>query len=150
MTEVLFYHLQNTTLDKVLPSLLEKTLERGWRAVVQAGSDERIAALDNHLWVYRDDSFLPHGLAHARDAAAQPIVLAADAANPNGAQVRFLIDGAPLPDDAGAYARLVLVFDGDDADVVSAARGHWSAAKARGFDVTYWQPDAQGRWQRKA
>ena len=150
MTEVLFYHLQNTTLDKVLPPLLEKTLERGWRAVVQAGSDERVEALDSHLWIYRDDSFLPHGLARARDAAMQPVVLTVDALNPNGAQVRFLLDGAPLPDDAEAYTRLVLVFDGEDADVVSAARGHWTAARARGFDVTYWQPDEHGRWQRKA
>ena len=31
MTEVLFYHLQNMTLESVLPPLLEKSLERGWR-----------------------------------------------------------------------------------------------------------------------
>ena len=29
MTEVLFYHLQNMTLEGVLPPLLEKSLERG-------------------------------------------------------------------------------------------------------------------------
>ena len=45
MTEVLFYHLESRPLEQVLPQLLEKTLERGWRAVVQAGSDERAAAL---------------------------------------------------------------------------------------------------------
>ena len=37
MTEVLFYHLEHQPLERVLPSLVEKTLERGWRAVVQAG-----------------------------------------------------------------------------------------------------------------
>ncbi|TAK49938.1 MAG: DNA polymerase III subunit chi [Xanthobacteraceae bacterium] len=150
MTEVLFYHLHDMTLERVLPSLLEKTLERGWRAVVQASSEERVEALDNHLWTYREDSFLPHGPAHGREAVRQPVVLTADASNPNAAQVRFLVDGAGLPDDADAYTRVVLVFDGDDDAALTAARASWTAAKAKGFDVTYWQPDAEGRWQRKA
>ena len=80
----------------------------------------------------------------------QPILLTVNNDNPNGASVRFLLDGAPVPDDAAAYTRIVLLFDGDDTDAVAAARTHWSEAKAKGFDVTYWQPDERGRWQRKA
>jgi DNA polymerase-3 subunit chi len=64
--------------------------------------------------------------------------------------VRFLLDGVPLPDDAGSYERLVLMFDGDDDDAVAAARERWGLAKAQGFEVTYWQPDEQGRWVKKA
>ena len=56
MTEVLFYHLQNMSVENVLPPLLEKSLERGWRVVVQSTSEERADALDAHLWTYRDDS----------------------------------------------------------------------------------------------
>jgi len=149
MTEILFYHLQRQPLDRVLPALLEKSLERGWRVVVQAGSDERIDALDAHLWTYRDDGFLPHGTYRDAEAAMQPVLLTANDDNPNGASVRFLIDGAALPADAASYQRIVLLFDGDDADAVAAARERWSDAKANGFDVTYWQPDEQGRWQRK-
>ena len=50
MTEVLFYHLQSMSLENVLPPLLEKSLERGWRVVVQSTSQERTDALDAHLW----------------------------------------------------------------------------------------------------
>jgi DNA polymerase-3 subunit chi len=149
MTEVLFYHLQNRAVESVLPGLLEKSIERGWRAVVQA-SEDRIDALDAHLWTYRDDGFLPHGTDKEATAADQPVLLTASERNPNQATVRFLIDGAPLPGDAAEYQRIVLLFDGDDPDAVSTARQHWTAAKAQGFDVTYWQPDDQGRWQRKA
>ncbi len=149
MTEVLFYHLQNMPLEKVLPPLLEKSLARGWRVVVQASSEERVDALDGHLWTYRDDSFLPHATWRAADAAEQPVLLTIDAANPNRAQVRFLVDNASLPDDAAQYERLVLVFDGDDDDALAQARSAWSASKAQGHDVTYWQADEQGRWQRR-
>src|SRR5450755_37952 len=150
MTELLFYHLHRQPIEKVLPSLLEKSLERGWRVVVQAASEERIEALDAHLWTYRDDGFLPHGTWREPDAAAQPVLLTVNDGNPNAASVRFLIDGAGVPADAAAYARIVLLFNGEDEDAVAAARVHWSAAQAKGFEATYWQPDEQGRWAKKS
>jgi DNA polymerase III subunit chi len=150
MTEVLFYHLQNRPVEQVLPALLEKSLERGWRVVVQSGSDERIEALDAHLWTYREDSFLPHGTAREAESAAQPILLTVSDHNPNGASIRFLIDGAPMPTESSAYQRIVLLFDGDDPDALSAARERWRDVKAAGLDATYWQADEQGRWQRQA
>src|SRR5262249_35274408 len=140
MTELLFYHLQNQPLERVLPNLLERSLERGWRVVVQAASEERIEALDAHLWTYKDDSFLPHGTWREQQAAEQPVLLTVNEGNPNGANVRFVVDGAALPADAAAYQRIVLLFDGDDPDAVAAARQRWAEAKASGFDVTYWQP----------
>ena len=149
MTEVLFYHLQHQPLERVLPTLLEKSLERGWRVVVQAASEERIEALDAHLWTFRDDSFLPHGTSREAEAREQPILLILDDSNPNGAEVRFLIDGAPVPADAANYARIVMLFDGGDPEAVAAARERWSEAKRSGFEVTYWQADEHGRWQRK-
>ena len=150
MTEILFYHLQRQPLERVLPTLLEKSVERGWRVVVQVASEERAEALDAHLWTYRDDSFLPHGTWREGDAREQPILLTLHDDNPNGARVRFLIDGAPLPADVAAYDRIVLIFNGEDPDAVDAARARWSEAKQNGFAVTYWQPDERGRWQRKA
>jgi DNA polymerase-3 subunit chi len=149
MTEILFYHLERQPLERVLPSLLEKSLERGWRVVVQAASEERVEALDAQLWTYRDDGFLPHGTWRETESHEQPVLLTVNGDNPNGASVRFLIDGAPVPADADAYQRIVLIFDGNDPDAVAAARARWSEGKARGFDMTYWQADAQGRWFRR-
>jgi DNA polymerase-3 subunit chi len=150
MTEMLFYHLHRQPIERVLPTLLEKSLERGWRVVVQAAAEERIDALDAHLWTFSDDSFLPHATWRDTHAAEQPILLTVNDDNPNDATVRFLIDGAPVPGDAAAYARIVLLFDGEDPDAREAARARWSDARSNGFDVTYWQADEDGRWQRKA
>jgi DNA polymerase-3 subunit chi len=148
MTEILFYHLQRQPLERVLPTLIERSLERGWRVVVQAASEERIEALDMHLWTFRDDSFLPHGTWREAQASEQPVLLTTEPDNPNGAQVRFLIDGVPVPADVSDYLRIVLVFDGEDPDAVAAARERWRAARAQGLDVTYWQPDEEGRWRK--
>lgn len=141
--------MKGQTPEQVLPALLTKSLERGWRVVVQASSEERVEALDAHLWTWRDDAFLPHGTWRDAEAAEQPILLAADERNPNGATVRFLVDGAAMPADAAGYERIVLLFDGDDPDAVEQARARWSEAKAAGLQVTYWQADEQGRWRRQ-
>jgi DNA polymerase-3 subunit chi len=150
MTEILFYHLKGQTPEQVLPALLLKSLERGWRVVVQASSEERVEALDAHLWTCRDDSFLPHGTWRDAEAARQPIVLTLNEDNPNGAVVRFLLEGATMPGDPSVYQRVVLLFDGDDPDAVEAARARWSEAKSAGFEVTYWQADDKGAWRRQA
>lgn len=149
MTEVLFYHLQNMSLENVLPPLLEKSLDRGWRVVVQSSSQERAEALDAHLWTYRDDSFLPHATLRAGNLQDQPIVLTVDEGNPNSANIRFLVDNAALPADSATYERMVLIFNGDDAEALAAARSVWTECKARGFEATYWQADERGRWQRR-
>jgi DNA polymerase-3 subunit chi len=150
MTEVLFYHLQGQKLENVLPTLLEKSVERGWRVIVHGGVDERIEALDALLWTYRDDGFLPHGTWREAEAHMQPVLLTVNDGNPNNAAVRFLIDGAPMPADPESYARIVLLFDGEDEEATAQARQLWSDARAKGFSATYWQPDERGRWQQKA
>jgi DNA polymerase-3 subunit chi len=149
MTEVFFYHLRQKPLEAVLPTLLEKSLERGWRAVVQATSAERLSALDDHLWTFSDESFLPHGTDSEPNAADHPVVLTLAEANPNGAAIRFLVEGAPVPPDISAYERVALLFDGNDPDALAAARQQWQAVKAAGHETAYWQQDAGGRWERK-
>ena len=150
MTEILFYHLQRQSIEHVLPALLEKSVARGWRVVVQGGSEERIEALDAHLWTYREGSFLPHGTWREPEPAQQPILLTVNDENLNGATVRFLVDSVPVPENAGTYERIVLLFNGDDPDAVETARMRWREAKKQGFDLTYWQSDEHGRWHQKA
>ena len=150
MTEILFYQLNGQKLEQILPPLITRSLERGWRVAVQVSSEERVEALDAHLWTWRDDAFLPHGTWREAEAAEQPVLLTVNAENPNGAAVRFLVDGAAVPADASAYQRLVLLFDGDDPEALETARQRWSEAKKDGFEVTYWRTDENGRWQRQA
>jgi DNA polymerase III subunit chi len=148
VTEVLFYHLESQPLERVLPMLLEKTLERGWRAVVETASGERAAAIDTLLWTYRDDSFLPHGVAGDETDASQPVLIATDEQNGNAANVRFYVDRA-VPRSGEGYERIVYLFSGHDPDAVTEARAAWTSLK-EGNALTYWQQDDAGRWVKKA
>ncbi len=149
MPEIRFYHLTRAPLEKVLPVLLEKTLEAGARAVVMAQSEERVEALTGLLWTYNDRGFLPHGSAKDGFAERQPIWLTTGTENPNGAKYLFLTDGAECQDMA-AFERCFLLFDGRDEQAVAAARAQWKAYKDSGAELSYWQQDDSGRWQNKA
>ena len=149
MTEVRFYHLQRRTLEQALPKILEKVLERGWRAVVLAGSPERVDTLNQHLWTFDAGSFLPHGAARDGFADQQPVWLTSDDENPNGATVLVTVDGS-FSDHMDRYDLICDLFDGNDPDAVTAARDRWKTCKAAGFDLTYWQQNDRGGWDKRS
>ena len=147
--EIWFYHLERSGIDAVLPPLLEKSLERGWRALVRTTSRERVAALDDVLWSYRDESFLPHGAAHDADPELQPVLLADDVKDHDERDLLILIDRAQAA-SIDHYKRVILLFDGGDEEALREARARWQSFKADGLEVTYWQQSADGRWERKS
>lgn len=149
MARVDFYHLTRTTLEGALPRLLEKVLESGQRAVVMAGTPERVEALNGHLWTFRDRSFLPHGSARDGDPEEQPIWLTDADENPNGATVLILTDGA-RSDRVADFERCLEMFDGNDEEAVAIARGRWRAYREAGHEVTYYQQTERGGWEKKS
>jgi len=151
MTETLFYHLERRSLEDVLPGLVEKSLQRGWRAAIKTDSAERSDALDTLLWTYDDQSFLAHAQQGDGDAAAQPVLITVEEGNPNSAEIVFYVGGA-MPgdwDSLKGLARVVLLFDGKDAETLAQARAAWKEAKTAGHDVTYWKETPGGKFEKQ-
>ena len=151
MSETLFYHLERRSLEDVLPGLIEKTLERGWRALIRCESAERAEAIDNLLWTYDDASFLPHAQAGDGDSARQPVLVTTEDVNPNAANVLFAVGGAEIAwGAAGDFTRIVTLFDGRDPGLLAKARAAWKDAKQAGHDVTYWKEAPSGKFEKQA
>jgi DNA polymerase-3 subunit chi len=149
--EVWFYHLQSQPLARALPALLEKALERGWRSVVQTIDAAALKSVDDMLWTYTPESFLPHGSPGDKNAERQPIFVTCGADNPNAAALRLYVGAADvdLDPEASAYERVILMFDGRDDDELAGARRQWSRLKGQGFTLAYWQQSDEGRWERR-
>jgi DNA polymerase-3 subunit chi len=150
--ETLFYHLERRGLEDVLPGLVEKSLERGWRAVIRTESADRADAIDTLLWTY-NDGFLPHAQVGDGEASRQPVLITTEAGNPNGAAILFIVGGAEAPDwtapETQSLTRVVLLFDGHDPAALQVAREAWKSAKAAGHDVTYWKESSSGRFEKQ-
>jgi len=151
MTEALFYHLERRALEDVLPGLVERSLARGWRALVRADSAERSDALDTRLWTYDDQSFLPHAQTGDGDSTQQPVLISVEDANLNRAEIVFYVGGARPGDWAELkdLVRVVLLFDGRDGEALAGARAAWKDAKAAGHDVTYWKESPSGKFDKQ-
>ena len=155
MGEVRFYHLTERPLERVLPVMLERSLERGWRVVVRGTEPARIEALSAHLWTHGDASFLPHGTEADGDAARQPVWLCCDPANseggnPNNANTLFLIDNAEADiEEFAAMEMVAILFDGLDEAAVVRARAQWSMVKDAGLKAVYWAQDPGGAWVKR-
>jgi DNA polymerase-3 subunit chi len=147
--EVWFYHLERTALDQALPELLTKTLQKGWRALVRLTDPGRAEAIDTRLWTWRDDAFLPHGLATEPMAERQPILLTTGEDNPNAAQALFVLDGAEIG-SLEPFERCILLFDGADPAALARAREQWKTLKASGAPVSYWREGETRGWEKQA
>lgn len=145
----MFYHLLHQTIDSALPVLLEKSLAKSWRVIVRSDDPARISKLNEILWTYKEDSFLPHNSFEGSHKENQPIYLTIYNENPNQAHVCFVIDGA-LPYEQDQFKRIVYIFDGKNEDRVHAARALWKELKNQDHDLTYWQQSQHGGWEKKA
>ncbi|CAA7624500.1 DNA polymerase III, chi subunit [Candidatus Terasakiella magnetica] len=149
MTQIGFYHLTRSPLEQALPKLLDKALAAGFRAVVMAGSPERVEALNDRLWTYEPESWLPHGSAKDGDAALQPIWLTHTDENPNAATILVMCDGT-ASSMVATFSRCLDLFDGNDPEAVQAARERWKQWKAEGHTLIYYQQGDGGGWVEKA
>ena len=149
MTDIAFYHLERSTLEQALPKLLEKTLAAGKRALVLTGSEPRVDALNELLWTYDQDAWVPHGSGKDGNADRQPIWFSTSDENLNKADFLFLTDGA-ASENIADYERCFELFDGNNPESVAAARVRYKAYKDADHELSYYQQTAAGGWQKKS
>jgi DNA polymerase-3 subunit chi len=146
-----FYHMTMSSAESVLPKLMEKTLQKGKRALICC-KKEQMKLLSAALWSSRQNSWLPHGSAGQDDddAALCPIWLAGGIDdNPNQASFFFFLNSV-RPDGLEQAERVFILFDGRDDEAVGAARGQWKTLKGAGHELSYWTEDNTGKWSETA
>ena len=150
MGAAFFYHLTRRPLEETLPVLLEKALAAGWRVAVRGTDTADLDRLDQKLWLGREDGFLPHGLAGGEHDALQPILLTDKTMAANAPDCVMAIHGADVsPDEPANFARVCILFDGNDPAALQRARGQWKSLTAAGCSAQYWSEES-GRWEKKA
>ena len=133
-----FYHLTDWPLERVLPSVAQSLLKGGERLLVVA-EEGMLDRLDEQLWTFSPDSFLPHGRDRPED---QPVLLSAAPDAANGARNIALADGR-WREEALGFDKVYHFFD---SSTVEEARGLWRRFNADPeVEPRYWK-QVDGRW----
>lgn len=148
MTEIRFYHLRTKTAEQALPEILAKALEGGRRVTIKTADEDAAASLNDYLWVYNPDAFLPHGTKKDGHGLDQPVWITAGNDNPNGAKILIATGGA-VPENPEHFELCCEMLEDREAEQVAAARERWKAYKERGFTLTYWQQTDRGGWEKR-
>ncbi|WP_019223875.1 DNA polymerase III subunit chi [Bartonella rattaustraliani] len=146
--DILFYHLTQSTLEDILPSLVERALDRFGKVTIQCVSEEKRDMIDMRLWVYADDAFIGHGTEADQYPNFQPVFLTTGQENPNASKVRFLIEGA-VCSNIDVYQRLVVIFDGRNGEQLDFIRAQWKKYKMENYHLTYWQQTEDRGWEKQ-
>jgi len=150
VTEIQFYHLERRTPEQALPALVEEAFGQNIKVIVEAPDRELIERIDDRLWSFSDESFLPHAIADASVDESQQILLTTTSDNRNGATLRVLLGGAKvapcLAAAPTAYDRIVVLFNGSDEEEIASARAQWAELRAAGVSVSYWRQVDGGGW----
>jgi len=151
MATLAFYHLTRSTSDEALPLLLQKTLGAEKRALVCCQNQQK-AQISSAVWSFGEASWLPHGVDGKDDEDADlcPIWISDNPEqNANNAQYVFFMSGI-TPTSFDDKERVFVLFDGNNAEDLDAARRQWKDFRDAGHDLSYWQQDDAGRWSKSA
>jgi DNA polymerase-3 subunit chi len=145
MTEIGFYHLLTTSLEKALPQIVQKSYDRGWRALIIAADNEHIGEVDKLLWTFDPDSFLPHGIVGEDKEELQPILIAAEYLPKNNPDVIISLQDIVI-EDAAKYQRIIDIFDGRSELAVKQARIRWKKYQEMNLEMKYHKQNENGGW----
>jgi len=149
MTEISFYQLTKTPLNKALPQLLEKILSSGNRAVLIAKKEENLKDIDTFLWSYSTIRVVPHGTKEDGYSEEQPVYLTLNEENPNNSDV-LVMTGGSEPNFIKSFSRCLDIFDGNNEEELSMARERWKKYSNSNEDLTlsYWKQNEKGSWEK--
>ena len=125
-------------LENFACRLVETVWQRGHHVLVVAASDAAARRLDDLLWTFRDESFVPHRRISASDpavteAASEPVIVTTPGMWQGECDV--LVNLTPsVPEEAARAARIaeIVPAGGPGRD---AGRERYRAYRSRGFDL---------------
>lgn len=148
MVDIRFYHMEQSTLDQALPVIAMKAWQSGSNVMIRVPDKREASRINDLLWTFRSDVFLPHGGDGDKNPDKQPIWVTANDDNVNDAKILILTHGCET-EDVSKFDMVCEMLDGRVDSQISEARSRWKTYKADNHDLTYWQQDENGKWNKK-
>ncbi len=150
MTQIIFYSTAPLQVEKTLFALLEKSLEKGNKSLLLFKDKEKCLSINEQLWTYKQNSFLPHILEDDQiyDNIDVPVYLSTKNENPFKAELLFSIDGF-LPDNIDHFERVIIIIDVNDKLLNEKYKNYYLDINKNFEDIVFYKSDDNGKWIEK-
>lgn len=116
--------------------LVRKARAAGMRVVLFAESRVQLSALDELLWTFSEQDFLPHVMAGDELAAQTPIILTDDAEQPLPHHQVLVNLSQQTPAHFARFERMFEIVSTDEEDLL-AGRERYKQYQQRGYPLTH-------------
>ena len=116
-----FYVLQEQSPDgrfKLACRIVEKAYRLGHRVYVRTGNSDDTNVLDDLLWTFSQNSFVPHQLSTESDSQGSPVVIGEHPSAAKGTDVVISVADGPVSDFT-SYLRIVEIVGYEDDEKAS-------------------------------
>ncbi len=150
MTQIIFYSTAPFQVEKTLFTLLEKSLEKGNKSLLLFKDKEKCLSINEQLWTYKQNSFLPHISEDDQiyDNIDIPVYLSTKNENPFKAELLFSIDGF-LPDNIDHFERVIIIIDVNDELLNEKYKNYYLDINKNFEDIVFYKSDDNGKWIEK-
>ena len=137
MTEVIFVEVTASRMEIRACEIAEQTYAQGERLQINAIDEEQAARLDDLLWTYKPDNFVPHGLWKSMDnESAQPVVITTRKERVPGIASLLTMDYCPV-EMVQQFSKVIHVVLVDNHERLEASRRYWTLLKDAGFSLRH-------------
>jgi len=147
VTQIIFYSSAPLQVENTLFTLIEKSLEKGYKSLLLFLDKEKCSEIDEKLWTYKQNSFLPH-LSEDEEISNEidiPIYLTTKNENPYEAELLFSIDGS-IPDNINNLERLIIIIDANDKILLEKYKKYYLDINKKFEDIVFYKSDDDGKW----
>ena len=138
MTQVDFYILKNPKNDRsreiFVCKLIDKAFSLGKNVFIRTHDEEQAKRLNDQLWTFRQNSFIPHELATAGENNPSCPVIISSTTEPGDDHDVLVNLGNDIPQYFSKFERVAEIVDENNRDL---ARQHFSWYRDRGYDLQH-------------
>ena len=150
MTQIIFYNTAPLQVENTLFNLIEKSIENGYKSLLLFNDKNKCSAIDEKLWTYKQNSFLPHLTEDEKisDEIDIPIYLSTKNENPYKAELLFSIDGF-LPNNINNFERVIIIVDVNDKILLEEYKKYYLDINEDFEDIVFYKSNDNGKWTEK-
>jgi len=139
LQKAFFYNASHRDVVADITWLTENIFKKNNSIVIFCTDQETAKVVDDFLWSYKEDSFLPHALKKHEEVSLNPILVSTDLDEGFEHNVLIALNGVLINEkDWQRFAKIYYFFDDQDMTEKENARSMWKSFSSLDIDCKYW------------